>query len=171
MPFLSILSGIGLVAMLDWVYRKALRPLAEKIPLAVILVLMVMVPVTATVVVKNETIINSQMALQKQIFSKSLDAQLYSIFADQDLSKIKFLTNYPVDFLPGFEQSQVNFFYNDLVVFQAEVQDPSINYLLVPVYAIADIQNAIQTMLQSGRLKFILEDHSWIGYTLYQIVR
>jgi hypothetical protein len=171
LPFLSVICGIGLVSVIDWMYRKVFRRFFERIHVLSIVILITLLLMASPIMVKDQTIINQQITMQKQIFSKNLNAQLYSFFGDQNLSEIKILTNYPIRFLPGFEESQVNYYYDDLSIFQAEVQNLSIDYLLVPSYARADIQDAIQVMLVTGKLKFLLDDHSWIGYSLYQIIR
>ena len=58
----------------------------------------------------------TQVTLQKQLFSKSLDENLYSYFGDEDLSHVQIATNYPVAFLPGFENAQIKFSFNELQV-------------------------------------------------------
>ena len=171
MPFLAILSGISLTAMLDWVYRKILRPVARFLPLIVPIFLLMLIPLGASLFVKSASIIDRQIALQKQIFSKSLDASLFDKFKGQELSQIKILTNYPVRFLPGFEQSQLNFNFDSFIDFQSKIEDPTIGYLLVPSYAIGEIQDNIQDLINTGQVKFLWEDHSWISYSFYEIIR
>jgi len=145
--------------------------LFDWLPIIGVIAIVLVIAVTTNFLIAPTTIIDRQTALQKQIFSKILDAKLYSTFNGRDFTRIKILTNYPVQYLPGFEQSEVSFYYNDLVVFNSEMKDGTIGYLLVPVYANSDIQDAIQNLLQEGNLKFPWEDHGWIEYSMYELVR
>jgi hypothetical protein len=171
LPFLSLLATMGLITMLDWVYIKIFHPLGHCLPIAVLIGFLILLPIPAAFLIPSKTIIEHQVELQKQIFSKTLNESLYSLLEGQDLSKIVILTNYPVRYLPGFEQSQLTFYFNDLGVFQTEIKDPKIDFLLVPSYAASDIQTMIQQLLESGELTYILEDHSWISYSLYEVIR
>ena len=171
MPFLSLVSGICFVAVFEWVYGKVLHPLFQKLPCIVIIIIAVLFPVAANFLITKEKLNVTQVTLQKQLFSKSLDENLYSYFGDEDLSHVQIATNYPVAFLPGFENTQIKFSFNELQVLRSLVDDPAVGYLLVPVYAAEDNQEFIQSTLDSGKLIFLFEDSSWIGYSFYKIIR
>ena len=171
MPFLSLVSGIGIMSMIFWVYNKIIRPFFSKFPMAIIFVFIILGTVTSAFFFRAETLINNQVTQQKQIFSKTLNEQLYAFFGFSDLSQVRIITNYSVSYLPGFEHSQVEFYFDDLPVLQSLLADPTVGYLLVPVYAAEDNQEFIQSALDSGKLIFIFEDSSWIGYSFYKIIR
>jgi hypothetical protein len=170
MPILSVVSGIGLVTMLEWFYNKILLPILHKLPRFLILVVIGLLLVTTNFLFSKEKLVDTQTSLQKQIFSKTLDESLYAYFGEKDLSKVRMITNYPVAYLPGFKHSQEKFFFNDVSVLNSLMQDPAIGYLLVPVNASIAVQEYLQSKLEAGDIKFVFDDSAWIGYSFYEIM-
>jgi hypothetical protein len=84
------------------------------------------------------------------------------------------LTNYPVAYVSGRENSQVTFGYTDTEEFKRLVQNDRITHLLVPTTGInTEITNQIEQWVNDGYLSFVFQDKgsSTIPYRLYIIRR
>ncbi len=104
-----------------------------------------------------------QTNLQKQIFNASLNAQLYD-YIGQVGGNIKILTSYPVEYLPGLENIEVNYSFNDYASFNQQISQPEINYLLIPVNVNDEIKAAVTQNLDNGNYHLIFEDDHFIPY-------
>ncbi|NUQ85361.1 MAG: hypothetical protein HUU11_11660 [Anaerolineales bacterium] len=112
------------------------------------------------------------MTARQELFSPSLNRELRRLFADNPNTLI--LTNYPVEYVLGLENSQVFFWYADGREFERLMQNENITHLLVPSTADnIEIWNLIEKWVNEGYLTFILQDQgsSVIPYRLYAIKR
>jgi hypothetical protein len=98
-----------------------------------------------------------QVNQQKQIFNSGLNAKLYD-YISQVKPGIKILTNYPIAFLPGLENNQVNYWYTDFASFDQLRSQPDINYLLIPDNADPAILADVEKNLNSGNYRLIFKD-------------
>ena len=111
-----------------------------------------------------------QGQLQRQAFSPQKNEAIYEIVAKEG-PEVRILTNYPIDFLPGLEDVKVNFGYRDYNDFLYRLQDPAIEYLLLPRVIDPRISEYIEQKLASGDYELIFENKEWLYYRMIHIAR
>ncbi len=110
-----------------------------------------------------------QDARRREIFSPTLNAQLYD-YVDKHGPDVRIATNYPVAALPGLEEMQVNFWYQDFDTYRALVADGAVNYLLAPARMDGRIEADIEQKLASGAYKLLFEDDRYVPYRFIKII-
>ena len=116
-------------------------------------------------------LIEKQYSEQKLIFDPSKNDLLYELIPDFEPG-VKVLTNYPVNKLPGLENNQTTFWFNNYEEFiDAIDEDKNIKLVFVPSYASPAISEYLEKSVAKGTAKFIFESKSWIPYTMYQLFR
>lgn len=169
-PFLGLLTGLGIEGFLQLFLRffKFLKYDRWKVvvfPIAIILLV-----VAGNFIATKQRLIDQQITLQKQIFSPEKNDLIYEIINDNG-KDTKILTNYPIRELPGLEDNQVSFWYDDLQTFISSLNDPSIRFILVPSYANPAISDYIDQMINAKELTLIFRNEQWITYEMYKINR
>jgi hypothetical protein len=110
-----------------------------------------------------------QVDLQRQIFSPNKNRMLLDLVAENG-PQTRIMTNYPMEYIPGLREYQVRFDYQDYNQFLARVQNPKIEYLLVPNVTNAQIKDYIDDKVQSGKYQVIDRDKQWKVFTLIKIL-
>jgi len=110
-----------------------------------------------------------QVDLQRQIFSPNKNRMLLDLVAENG-PQTRIMTNYPMEYIPGLREYQVRFDYQDYNQFLARVQNPKIEYLLVPNVTNAQIKDYIDDKVQSGKYLVIDRDKQWKVFTLIKIL-
>ena len=126
--------------------------------------------VTAGLLIPSDTLIQKQETLQKQILNPELNQQLYDYFAANP-SEGKILTNYPVDFLPGFEGRQFYFLYNNTKDFEWAIAREGVSYLLVPSFTSQEVKDRISQGVENGEFLFVFSNENFIPEDFYIIQR
>jgi hypothetical protein len=115
-------------------------------------------------------LMEEQSRLQRQAFSPQKNDAIYEIVAKEGPGA-RILTNYPIDYLPGLEDVKVDFGYRDYNDFLYRLQDPAIEYLLLPRVIDSRISEYIDEKLTSGDYELIFENKEWLYYRMIHIVR
>jgi hypothetical protein len=116
----------------------------------------------------DQSIIKSWTEAQKQIFSPEINEQLYALDRSDPSCK-KIITNYPIQFLPGFETMQVNSYFNDYGVYKKLVSDPEVCWMLVPGSTQQDVENEIDQNLTNGTYQLLFTTTKWVPYRLIKV--
>jgi hypothetical protein len=82
----------------------------------------------------------------------------------------KILTNYPMDYIPGLEKNQVRFNFQDYDIFLSDLQNPEIEYLLVPNGIDKRIAGYIDGQVNAGNYEVVFKDKQWKVFTLFKIL-
>jgi len=115
-------------------------------------------------------LIERQGQLQRQAFSPQKNKAIYEIVAKEG-PQVRILTNYPIDYLPGLEKVRVDFGFRDYNDFMYRLQNPAIEYLLLPRVIDPQISEYIEQKLTSGDYKLVFENREWLYYRMIHIVR
>jgi hypothetical protein len=172
LPILAVASGLAVEALVRLVSKLSIQLQIGKwrfalFPAALSILLLVM----ATSYPENR-IRTEDMAARQEVFSPSLNREMQRLFSEDPDAQI--LTNYPVEYISGVENSQVSFLYTDANEFARMIQNREITHLLVPSTGVnAEILSRIEQLVADGRLTFLLQDQgsSVIPYRLYVIKR
>jgi uncharacterized membrane protein len=162
-PFWGLAAGLCLERLFKIGFALAVRLKMERLKAYVGVVLLLLVLIGLGFAYPASALKEKQTTQQKQIFNASLNAQLYD-YIGQVGKNIKILTSYPVEFLPGLENIEVNYSFNDYASFNQQISQPEINYLLIPVNVNDEIKQAVTQNLDNGNYRLIFEDDHFIPY-------
>lgn len=169
MPLFALLAGYSiplLAGKLLSLFEKISPP---RIPLFTLILLLITGLLYANTLVSPEKLFKMQDRLQRNIFSPIKNQMLYDIVSEEG-SQVHILTSYPMEYLPGLSNYKVKFDFKDYSIFLAKLDDPNINYILMPNSAIDEIKDRVDTGVESGEYEIITRDTEWITYTLIKIL-
>lgn len=171
MPVMALCAGAGVDGLLDLALRglERLRPARVKL-WALLVLLLVIIAAGLLYRFPAAELEASQLDQQRQLFNPELNQKLYA-FAATEGAPLKVLTNYPLHYLPGFENSQVQFTFTDYDTYRGELDDPSVGYLLAPLVTPNEIAVDIEARLADGRFELVFEDDHFVPYRLIRIIR
>jgi hypothetical protein len=162
-PVWGLAAGLCLERLFKIGFALALRLKLERLKAYVGVALLLLVLIGSSFVFTAASLKEKQTTQQKQIFNASLNAQLYD-YIGQVGKPIKILTSYPVEYLPGLENIEVNYSFNDYASFNQQISQPEIDYLLIPVNVNDEIKAAVTQNLDNGNYRLIFEDDHFIPY-------
>jgi hypothetical protein len=168
LPFLGLVFGVAFEGIIRFVAGWLDRMKVDRIPWVVVLAIIALSTLALPLLVTNERLVSTQRELQKQIFNPNLNEKLYEYFESHPLDGI-ILTNYPVQYLPGFEDRQLYSRYNKIKDFNAAVNDPQVKYLLVPSGPDAEVRQALDEGTAAGIFRLEFSVKNYIPYEFYVI--
>ena len=172
LPLLALASGLAIEAIARLLLQILTKVKIEKwkfalVPTALSILLLVMAYSYPESRLRAE-----DMTARQELFSPSLNRELQSLISEDPNALI--LTNYPVEYVLGLENSQISFGYTDAQEFEQLMQNENITHLLVPSTGVnARILEQIDQMVVDGELTFLFQDQgsSVIPYRLYAFRR
>jgi len=144
-PFIALLFCLGFIGFHNLCFWVVLKIRIEKTPLYVVLIFFSLVIISLNFIFSNAALGTRQIEKQKEIFSVELNSKLYDYFSENEMDG-KILTNYPVDFLPGFNSSQMSFMYDDLDYLMNRLFIEDVGYLLYPSNVSEEIEDYLSTL-------------------------
>jgi hypothetical protein len=81
----------------------------------------------------------------------------------------KIITNYPVRFLPGLEEWQINSYFDDYEYYEKLISKDEVCWILVPNYSTKEITNEIDEKLSTGEYQLLFSTDKWVPYRLIKI--
>ncbi|HSM25044.1 MAG TPA: phospholipid carrier-dependent glycosyltransferase [Anaerolineaceae bacterium] len=162
-PFIALLFCLGIIGFFNLFLSISQRVRIEKTSLYLIFIIFSMVLISLNFLFTNESLEKRQIEKQKEIFSAELNTKLYEYFSTNEMDG-KILTNYPVDFLPGFENSQMSFMYNDLNYLETRLFVEDVGYLLYPSSVSGEIEEFINELESKDLISHVFESSTYIPY-------
>ncbi len=163
-PLIALLFCLGFVSLLEYLVLISGRLKLGKIPLNILFILLSVVIFLSIFFFPNELLEAKQIEKQKQIFSEELNSKLYEYFAENQMDG-KILTNYPVDYLPGFENSRISFSFDDLNYMETRLFLEDVGYILYPTNVSGDIEEFLSDLENKNHLITIFQSETYIPYT------
>ncbi len=162
-PFIGLTAGMGIEGGLELLLRgfRQLKPARWR--LAWLFLLVCVLLIVWGKLFPDQKLIQRQTELQKQIFAPTLNEKLYGYLEQSGEEKPLILTNYPIAYLPGLENAQLEYWFTDLASFDELTQRPGVNYILMPFNANDDIQTAVEEHIQNGEYQLVFEDEGYVG--------
>jgi hypothetical protein len=169
LPIFALISGYSIQLVVDRVFEliKKLRLVQVPVYIPLILVGMALVGLGSYVSPKLH---ERQITLQKQNFSPKTNEMLYNLIAAEN-SQTKILTNYPMQYLPGLKAYQVRFDFQDQNVFLSHLNNPQIEYILLPNAVTSEIRDFIDSKIEDGSYKLISTQTQWKKFRLIKILK
>ena len=168
-PLLALIAGYSINKLILKFLEINERIKILRIPIYVPIVLIGIALVYLNVIIPPQELHQSQVVLQKQIFSPSKNQMLYDLIAEQGL-QTKILTNYPMEYLPGLMEFKVRSDFKDYDFFLGKLNDPNIRYILLPNSIDSNIEEFINTRIEVGDYELIVTDKEWKVYKLIKIL-
>jgi hypothetical protein len=170
LPIVGMVAGLVieevLLKLASWVNNfQAVRLRMFLIPILLIGVLLVL-----NAYFPASTLIEEQGRLQREAFSPQKNEAIYEIVAREG-PEVRILTNYPMEYLPGLEEVKVEFGYRDYNDFLYRLQNPAIEYLLLPRVIDPRISDYIEQKLASGDYELVFENKEWLYYRMIYIAK
>lgn len=169
-PFIAILFCSGLVGAIFWVLKKMEKLPLYKIPVSILLLISLLFAIGLSFIWSDEILFANQIEKQKMIFSSELNGKLYDYFSNGPVQG-KILTNYPVNYLPGFEKTQKAILFQNVNEIRNNLEAAETQYVLYPSNVSGDIEVLIDDWIDLGKISVIFETDSWIPYTFARVKR
>ncbi|MEJ5202043.1 MAG: hypothetical protein WHV66_07380 [Anaerolineales bacterium] len=168
-PFLGLTAGLGMEGVIELLVRGFgwLKPARWKLTWLFLLGCTLLIGLSK--LFPDDKLIQRQTELQMQIFAPSLNEKLYDYLEQSGEENPRILTNYPVAYLPGLENAQLEYWFTDLASFDELTRRPEVNYILMPFNASEDIQSAVEQRIRSGQYELLFEDEGYLGYRFIHI--
>ena len=168
-PFFALAISVSLEAYLEWFFNLWERLVGKhRLRWGGMLIIAIILAVAAGLLIPSDTLIQKQESMQKRILNPELNQLLYDYFTANP-AKGKILTNYPVDYLPGFEGRQFYFLYNNVKDFEWAIAHDGVNFLLVPSFASQEVKDRIRQGVETGELSLIFSNENYIPEDFYII--
>jgi len=167
-PLIAIIVGLGFQGIFEVLLEIIFKTKITKVPIITIPVILLITIAFGSILFPNEKLLDLQIQKQKQIFSPSLNSQLYD-FIDANGLKGEILTNYPLEYLPELNGIQVVYNFKDLDLLIELIQKENIHYLLYPENSDETVLSWIEAEKNSGKINIIFTNSDFIPYTFAEI--
>ena len=170
LPVLGMVSGLVIEAVLLRSAALVAKFQTARLKVFVIPVILVGTMLGANAYFPASRLVEEQGRLQWQAFSPQKNEAIYEIVAREG-PDVRILTNYPINYLPGLENIRVDFGYRDYNDFLYRLQNPAIEYLLLPRVIDPQIADYVEQKLASGDYELLFEDREWLYYRMIHMIR
>jgi hypothetical protein len=167
-PFLGLAVGMGLDEVLILSKKFISRIRLNRLKAWIIPFILVLGILGLSFHFTDSVLIEQQMEGQRDILYPSLNRKLFALFPDGEPDG-KILTRYPVQYLPGFEDSQIRFnfeTYSGYMTKKAQYPDV-IKYLLIEKSANDEVLEELNQNIEKGNYELLFEDS---GYLFIEIL-
>jgi hypothetical protein len=169
-PVFGLVSGEALQEIYFAVSHKLRQSFLVNAKVYVLPILLILLLAVSGYLFPEERLRNEQIELQKMVFSPSKNQQIYDLIAHEG-SDTKILTNYPVSYLPGLENNQIFFAFQDYAKFLSLETDPDVEFIFLSNSANEEIKKHIDRKIEEGNFKLLFIDKEWVTYRMIQIVK
>ncbi len=168
-PIWGLTIGLFVQELFEYIWRFFSFIKIQKISAITLMILLVLGLGFIGIKYPLQYLIHNQEEQQWLLFNPELNVKIREMVEETGPS-IKILTNYPVDYLPGLNGTQVSFWYDNLPDYVASVALPDIDYLLVPNNAIPEINAEIQKGLDNGLLQSLFTVEGAYSYRMFKVL-
>jgi hypothetical protein len=169
LPVLALVAGYSI----NWLIVKLVgiseRTKVLQIPVYIPVAFACLALLSLGFLVPPQKLYQRQVDLQRQIFSPNKNQMLLELVSENG-PQTRIMTNYPMEYIPGLREYQVRFDFQDYDQFLARVQNPEIEYLLVPNVTDDQIKDYIDDKVAAGEYQVIDRDKQWKVFTLIKIL-
>lgn len=170
-PVFALTAGVALQELYIFAIKVLERTPFFRMKNYFIPVIFLVVVIAGSLAIPSSRLVEQQTQLQKLIFSPSKNAQIYALI-EREGPATKILTNYPVRFLPGLDNNQVLFGFQNLESFIALAEGPEIHYVFfTPSRTSDEIQDYIEGKINAGDYEVVFVDKEWIPYNMIRIIK
>lgn len=168
-PIFALTAGVSLQELYAFIVKILKRTTFFRLKGYSLLAVILITITLGSFAISPAKLMNQQTQLQKQIFSPSKNEKIYSII-EQSGPDTKILTNYPVRYLPGLENNQIQFGFQNFDSFILWVENPDTQYLLFNNRASDEIKSYIDERIKEGDYELVFVDKEWVTYKMIRII-
>lgn len=176
LPFVSMLAGLAIAGIADFIARLAGKKRMERIPLAVLI--FIAAAAAAVFLVRlypDSRLSGDQRVQQKALFGERLNNELlYDVFGESH-SGNDIYTDYPARLLPGYRDCCSSAELTDEIQVRQVLEGDKINWLLLPVVMPNNSdpsKELIEQCIAEGKCGQVrCSDGYYKAYCLYEIKR
>ena len=157
LPLLGMAAGLGADGLIRVFTGLVSKWKIEKVKAQIILGSIAVVIIGAALLVSSSTLIDLQTNRQKFILESEVNQLIYQYFNEKEKLEPIF-TNYPLRYLPGFEQLQIKIGgFEDYNFYKQKRADfPDVKYMLISLYKDNDeVLAEIQQEIDQGNYELI----------------
>lgn len=169
-PILGITSGMALQEIYKVLIQRIERSPLVNVRVYILPILLMLFLAIGGYLIPTEKLRTTQLELQKQVFSPSKNQQIYDLVAREG-KDTKILTNYPVAYLPGLDNNQIFFSFQDYEKFLSLETDPDVEFIFISSSANEEIKKHINREIEKGNFILLFVDKEWVTYRMVQIVK
>ena len=167
-PLIGLCAGMGLEGLAEISLRALERLRPARLKLAALGVVIVLAGIGTGYWFPAQRLEQQQLRLQQQIFNPGLNEQLVKLMGTA-APDARILSMYPLRYIPGLEQRQVEYWFGDLNSYLAAASPNEIQYILLPNNADAAILTYVDARLKAGEYRLVLADDHYIPSRLIRI--
>ena len=164
LALLGFASGHALQGLIDIALKIFDRLNVKKVPILVVWIVFFTGLLGVQILVPDSDLIKKQFDQQRLILESDVNDQIYQYF-DNKGGLEQVFTNYPLRFLPGFENMQVDIGgFEDYNFYRYKrEQYPEVKYMLIELYKNNGVVlNEIHDEIAHGNMQVIFEDKKYI---------
>jgi hypothetical protein len=167
---LGVASGQAVAEIFNLSIVGITKAKATKLPLYTLVASILILVLAGGIYFSSPVLIEKQISKQRLILDEDLNEQLYNYF-DEIGDYKQIFTNYPLRFLPGFEDKQVDIGgFEDIEVYREKrAQFPEVRYMLISLYKDYDeVLNEIYNDIDEGRAQIIFKMKQYLFVKIIQ---
>ncbi len=164
LPLLGMATGLGVDGLIRVFTGLVSKWKIEKVKAQIVLGLIVVLIIGAALLVPSSTLIDLQTNNQKLILESEVNQLIYQHF-DEEGKLEPIFTNYPLRYLPGFEQLQIKIGgFEDYNFYKQKRADyPDVKYMLISLYKDNDeVVAEIQQNIKQGNYELIFSKNRYM---------
>jgi hypothetical protein len=166
-PFLGLGVGMGLGRVLILSKQIFTRFHLHRIKAAIIPIILALVVFGLSFHFTDAELVNQQTEEQTDILFQSINKKLYAFFPEGGPYE-KIITQYPIRYLPGFEDSQIRYRFETYEGYVSKKEEhPDVKLLLIEKSANEQVLEEVFGNIDKGNYKLIFDDQ---GYIFVQIL-
>ena len=169
LPVLALVAGYSIHWLIVKLVGLSERARVLQMPVFIPVVFASLALFSLGFLVSSQKLYQRQVDLQRQNFSPNKNQMLLDLVAT-DGPQTRIMTNYPMEYIPGLSEYQVRFDFQDYDTFLTRLENPEIDYLLVPNATDDQIKDYIDAKVESGEYQVITRDKQWKVFTLIKIL-
>lgn len=164
LPLLGLITGMSAEALIGFIAKLIDKLKMERLKLWIILLTLALIGIVGGFLVPDDVLINHQTEQQKEILFDFLNRPIYNYFEESGQVE-PIITNYPLQYLPGLEEMQIeagNFQDYDFYQWVKE-QNPEARLMLIQRgKASEQVVQDIDQKLDSGKYQLIFKKNNYM---------
>lgn len=168
------LWGMIIGLTLQWVFEAVAKLLSQlrthRIPASIFIVFLGLVVLVGAFVFPDQKLMEIEENQQWQILNPELSPKIRAL-VEETGTDITILSQFPINYLPGMRGTQISFWYDNLPDFLQALQNPDLDYLLVPASVDQEIEEQLQEMIENGKLQLIFTSEGPYPTQMYKLIR
>jgi hypothetical protein len=169
LPVLALVAGYSIHWLIVKLVDLSERARVLRMPIYIPVIFATLALLSLGFLVSPQKLYQKQVDLQRQNFSPNKNQMLLDLVAENG-PQTRIMTNYPMEYIPGLSEYQVRFDFQDYDQFLGRIENPEIEYLLVPNVTDDQIKDYIDARVEAGDYQVINRDKQWKVFTLIKIV-